>query len=440
MADITRAFANLNRSLRHISDSRRLKEQAEMQHQEKMAQLDEKINDPQRQLKQQQDAEEMKLTSVGNYMPTSNSTTDRIFNENVLTPGINKIVNQYGMDYKDGQYYNTGTNDVAKRQQWKMRKINSSIQKYVTLSNLPTNRDAMRLSNLEERITASSKSSESGDIHAIKEQGIKELKRQRDDLQTKLNDPEYQLRQLKSDRVQLKDTYKSAITETDNPELVKNIQNMLNINGNDIQELSGSGKVARQVSHVYHKKTKDGWITRKFYDTAGQPVPKKRGEWLIGSKPEMKGSKSETAAATEAKKLSNISKITIAKAKEQNMRSDYKVVIGDMASAEYLADFVKNRRGTHTEGQIEFDRLQGGANKEKLSADYKEFILSHQRAYYNVKGYWLGRIKEKKAFEKRWAAYAKENDLDPSLKDETADEDIQNLTGQAKVNAILRQY
>jgi len=241
MADITRAFENLNRSLRYISDSRRLRDQATQQHQEKMLRLETEINDPRRKLLQDQAQEQLRPVKVSSPIPMSTSNASSRYNQET-TAMANKIWGEHGLSIDPDNPQRVI--DIETRQDgMKPKHIMSGLQQ--DIDTLMTVRklgytQKQHLSELNQQISNLDKKVGGKAKDKFSQHNYGKLIDERNILEKDLVNPTKQRQNLNS-RMQLLNKAMGKAVLSKNNSLTKLIDGMLNRTQKTIQNLGSAG-------------------------------------------------------------------------------------------------------------------------------------------------------------------------------------------------------
>ena len=272
MADITRAFENLNRSLRHISDSNMAQKQNEMQHEENKAKLQAELNDPRRKLAQAQAQDQLSIVGLTSPINFGQGTLNDAVNTK-LKDGLNAVLKEHGAEYNNGKIVNINTDVEFTGPKHLMTPIDAAVQKYMSLSQLPSNIAGIKQADRELQIS-NIKDDTGGMANVFQQRQLDKLNKSSDAYKLKMSDPNEQMRQLDTDKMYLEKTLNDVLLRTNNKMLVSAINGRLDRNQKDRALLADDGGVKNVRTYTYHHKEKDGSYTHiKHAVPFGKDVP-----------------------------------------------------------------------------------------------------------------------------------------------------------------------
>jgi len=267
MADISRAFENLNRSLRYISDSRRLKQQATQQHQEKMLRLETEINDPRRKLLQDQAREQLRPVKASSPIPMSTSNASSRYNQETTT-GLNKIFSEHNLSVDPDnpqRVIDLTTGQAGMKPKHIMEGLQQDVDTYMTVRKLGYTQK-QHLSELNQQISDLDKKVGSKAKDKFSQHNYGELVDERNTLEKDLVDPTKQRQNLNS-RMQLLRKAMDKAVLSKNGGLSKLIDGMLDRTQKNLLSLGDKGITKGQRAHKYT--TRDGMRSVTEYHVPG---------------------------------------------------------------------------------------------------------------------------------------------------------------------------
>jgi len=404
MADITRAFENLNRSLRHISDTNRLERQSERQHEENKAKLHAELTDPRRLLKVQQAQKEMEDVGVSSQLNFGKG----LFSDKWTSKrreGLGEIVSEYGAEVKGNRVVQKGTDIDFTGPRYQMRKVNEAINSYMAMSNVPSKREAFGIAQKQHQLD-NIKNVPGGDLHPSIKKRRNTLQDEVDTYNTKMSDPNEQMRALNTDKAYYEEALQQAMLKTNNSMIITKLNKVLDRNVDDRSMLLKSAGLKNKKSHTYHRREQSGAVVHiKVPDSgveANNVIHYRGKNWTLGAY--TRPLKDTSGGGGLSRAMLAKKKLTQAVDKHTDILTFKLALEGKITKTNFLKNWAANQHGTPKEGELKFAEIFKTKDPEVREVIMSK-LLHFENTHKTTKDFWYGRDSEYADYKKRTSAY-----------------------------------
>jgi len=373
---ITDAFRLLNSNIRGISEDRRRHEENMQALEHKKALAEAELNSPERKLKRQQAADQLKMTEIKSFgwSPDGKSAfAIETFNKDVL-PNLKTAVPDGAEVNNRGNLVWAGTEEPYMTEAWKAKKIQSELGIAFAMSNLPDKAMDREISHLEFNISDldNQAKTQGGKLTPKQKLDKAQWNSQLTKLQSQRNNPEVYAKKLMSSNKQIQSNLEVLYQINGNPEMINNLLNYYKANNSMLASMSKEGTFKGKA---FNYAITEGGKTRTqaLYFTPGtepQSIMLDGKKWQKGSVKAAPGSdKGKLTAASENTVLKDFTKFKSVLSAAQ-VKQDYNATIQRLVS------------GGHTKEEADNLWKLMKDNSSEVVKDYTELIKNYEDRYY----------------------------------------------------------
>ena len=412
---IAQSFENLNRSLRSISDQQRIKQQSEQQHEEKMLQIQDQINDPRRLLLREQAQAQLQQTAVVNpYDVSQGSTIDRSLYESKYRGRIQQLLPSDAELNNNGVIVFRGTDTAYTKPKWQQQELQNKLHASQATADLKVaqfNRDGM---SAIKALKDYKKGIDTKTPALFQKEKIRELQLAVDDYNDIRNDPDAMAGKYMSDNESLNSgIIMNAQRPNPDPKLHTMLSSIRDANNSRINAIAKGAALKNIKSADFHRGVGKDMIHIKVPYRLGRDPG---GSVEVGGEIYKRGRKTiiKDPAAGTGKEALRLSRRTQAVSRHTKLQNDINIAQAGLGREDTIQALLTEGSAKNTEDAEMMYKMLYKAT-DKFIANKEMQIYNFGLTYKDKPWFWQGREGARDQFD-LIDATAKGKKLRPILK------------------------